>query len=553
MGFPYRFFHFMTETTNTAQLLNGGNGLYTTQGLGGKRMPYKVVKQPSGKFSIFKLDESGKATGKPLGTHPDKASADKQLKALYANEKKSGGIAKKEYSLGDDDRPEVFYPAVGEINATTGEVKEKDYYDDDIMPYSPYGGATSFADLLAQRDAQEMAQVIGGLTSDFGTLAYNISCNPEIEDKVSALSALAAEFQTMLETYSKHEQSEETLGEEIEEHLKTITKQIAGDNQPSPKVEVKEESQELFIWKEGNTYRWLAAYSNNRLDDEGEIISSQSHKEFDEALHNKEWPMPEVYLWHIPYPVGKADYHAYDEGAGFPVAAGHFYPGMEWAAEGILKEQWSGNSHGMPDKWVQYDPNNPKVITRHRTKEITFLPLRAAANKLNFFIINKEKSMSELEKGLPAHKRDEFIKAFGEERVKQIEEALAEKSKEADEAGIQKKETTPEATLTKEDLVSGLEFVLTQVKEVVEKLDTRLEALEKVQVKEADQFDIVAQLKAKSIINAASAARVHGNSALAKDAPIEVESEKDKSPTPVGLLNNIFAANEAWYAKGGGR
>ena len=159
--------------------------------------------------------------------------------------------------------------------------------------------------------------------------------------------------------------------------------------------------------------------------------------------------------------------------------------------------------------------------------------------------------MSELEKGLPAHKRDEFIKAFGEERVKQMEVALAEKSKEADEAGIQKKEVEVKS-LTKEDLITGLEYVLTQVKEAVDVIGSRLDALEKTQVKEADQFDIIAQLKAKSIIGN-PAAKVDGRSALAKDAPIEAESEAEKGPTPVGLLNNLFKANEAYYNQGGRR
>lgn len=159
--------------------------------------------------------------------------------------------------------------------------------------------------------------------------------------------------------------------------------------------------------------------------------------------------------------------------------------------------------------------------------------------------------MSDIEKGLPAHKRPEFVKAFGEERVKQIEAALADKSKEADEAGIQKKETSQEvATLTQADLVKALEVVLDKVKEGFDVMTQRLEALEAEKVKEADQFDILAQLKAKSIIGN-PAARVDGRSKLANDAPVETASEKQQGPTPVGLLNNLFAANEAWAARGG--
>lgn len=488
-------------------------------------MPYKAFKVGN-KYEVKKLDADGKPTGKALGTHPSLAKANQQVKALYASEK---GAAKKEIE-----------PATAEELAT------KDHGEMNMgmpmmMPMMTM--ATSFADLMAQREADEMAEEVSGLTNDFATLAYNITCDPMIEDKAAALAKLAQEFKDLVTTYAR-------TGEEPEDQTKEIVAQIVGDNQPKKKEAQPEP--ELLIWKEGDTYRWLAAYSNNRQDDEQEIISSASHKEFDEALAKKEWPMPEVYLWHIPYAIGQADYHAYDESSGFPVAAGHFYAGMEWAAEGLLKEKWDGVSHGMPERWLQYDPNNPKVITRHRTKEISFLPRWAAANKLTFSVINKEKEMAELEKGLPAHKRPDFVKMLGEERVKDLEDALANKSKEADEQGIQKKEAGEQKPLTQSDLLTGLEFVLTQVKELTDGINSRLDTLEKSQVKEADAFDIMAQLKAKSIVGK-EAARVDGRSALAKDAPEETQPQA-ANQHPVSLINNLFAANAAWAERlSGGR
>lgn len=502
-------------------------------------MPYKIVKTGS-KFAVHKMDESGKPVGKALGVHPDMMTAKKQMAAIMANESKA---VKKEvtYAITNDSSAGVIIQDEGD-STDDKELITKDYYGDEVASDSFYG-AISFAELEAAEEAKEAVYEVYNLTDNFAALARCIMHRMDIEDKEQALSDLANEFIARVN-------KEVTQEKELD-----LAKQIAGDNQPKVKEEETiEDTPDLVIWKEDGTYRWLAAYSNNRRDDEAEIITSESHKDFDKALDNREWPMPEVYLWHIPYPVGKADYHAYDESTGFPVAAGHFYKECDWAAEGILKEKWNGVSHGMPDRWVKLDPKNKAFIVQHRTREITFLPHWAAANKLSFSIISKEQSMSEIEKGLPAHKRPEFVKAFGEERVKQIEEALVGKSKEADEAGIDKKEVdTSERVLTKEDLLTGLEFVLTQVKEVVDKLDSRLEAIEKTQVKEADQFDILAQLKAKSIINASSAALVDGRSKLAKDAPIEAESEQAKGPTPVGLLNNLFAANEAWYNKGGSR
>lgn len=481
-------------------------------------MPYGKFDE-DGKIAVYKVGADKKKVGKRLGLHPDAKAADAQLAALYANEKKA-----KEADVTKDGEWEPE-PIPVEI------VEEQ-------------CGALSFAELMANYEAQELANVVENLAEQFHEIAENIM-KSDLPDKPAALSSLAAEFQQMMTTYTKHEQTEETPGEEIEDHLSAedkelkAVKQIIGDNQPKAAMPA-ESAKELFIWKEGNQYRWLAAYSNNRLDDESEIISAASHKEFDEALTKKEWAMPELYLWHIPYPVGVTDYHAFDESAGFPVAAGHFYPGMEWAAEGVVKEKWDATSHGMPEQWIQYDATNPSIITRHRTREISFLPQWAAANKLAFNIIHKELNMSELEKGLPAHKRPEFVKAFGEEQVAQIEEALAAKSKEADDAGIAKKET-PVVTYP------AMVEVVKEIKEILTGLDNRLAALEKSVVKEDDQFDLVALLKSKSVIGKETA-KIDGRSALAKDAPAETEAVST-GLHPVGLVNNLIAANQNW--KGG--
>ena len=321
------------------------------------------------------------------------------------------------------------------------------------------------------------------------------------------------------------------------------------------------DKKELFIWKEGDTYRWMAAYSNNRRDDDSppEIISTESHKEFDTALHKGEWPMPEIWLWHIPYPVGTTQYHAFDESTGFPVAAGIFNKGYEWAAEGIMQAGWNGVSHGMPDAWIKRDDKDKSIIVRHRTKEITFLPLWAAANKLAFSIISKEASMSD-EKGLPAHKRAEFITAFGEEKVKQMEDTLEDKSKAADEAGIQKKEETPPAeTPAAPALTPDSEIVkaLGLVMDTLSTLGTRIKALEDgvTEVKEkqaADEpFDLMEFLKSKSAIGAHET-KVDGRTTLAKDGPTETPQAVAR---PGGLnltvVDELMGINQAWAEKRG--
>jgi hypothetical protein len=501
-------------------------------------MPYKVMMSGS-KHAVFKVDDDGKPVGKPLGTHPNAADAKRQVAALYANEKKP----KKEVD------PVTYTATSGApINVTvTGDTETKDYYDDEMMPVMTVSGPLTFADLMAEEEAQEQAEHMHDLTYKFQRLAANIMTS-DVEDKAAALSDLATEYSNMMK---------ECMA--MEDKATAIAKQIAGDNQPVKEQPAEEvpETKSIFIWKEADTYRWLAAYSNNRRDEDNppEIISSQSHKEFDESLQKGEWPMPELWLWHVEYPVGITQYHAYDSSTGFPVAAGIFYKDCDWAAEGVIQAEWDGVSHGMPREWIQRDEKDKSIIVRHRTKEITFLPQWAAANKLAFNIISKESTMEadNQEKGLPAHKRPEFIKAFGEERVEKMEAALNGKAKEADAAGTEQKEAqvivTEDKPLTQADLLKALEFVSDGIKTVLGNLDTRLKAIEEAQVEEKDKFDIVEILKSKSIIGKESA-RVDGRSSLAKDAPKEAEQESYTQQAVgmrLSLVDQMIGANEAWY------
>lgn len=315
--------------------------------------------------------------------------------------------------------------------------------------------------------------------------------------------------------------------------------------------EVSDDS--LFIWKEGDTYKWIAAYSNNRRDNDNppEIISSESHKAFDEALNKGEYPMPELWLWHLPYRVGIAQWHAYDVEKGFPIAAGSFDIGKEWAAEALMSsKEWTGVSHGMPKSYIKRDDNDPTIITRHVTKEISILPAWAAANKLSFHLISKETNMQD-EKGLPAHKLEGLVNLAGEERAKEIEAAIANKAKEADDDGIEKKEETPaERKLTDREVVEA--FVA--LKESLDSINSRLDAMEAKQeeVKESDDFDLVSFLKSKSVVGS-EAAKVDGRSKEAKDGPMETEAASQINQDiglPISLVDRIFQANQA-YANGG--
>jgi hypothetical protein len=58
----------------------------------------------------------------------------------------------------------------------------------------PLGGATSFVELDAMMEAEEMASKVGSMSSQFHTMVGNIMDNPSVEDKAAAVAALANEF-----------------------------------------------------------------------------------------------------------------------------------------------------------------------------------------------------------------------------------------------------------------------------------------------------------------------------------------------------------------------
>lgn len=162
--------------------------------------------------------------------------------------------------------------------------------------------------------------------------------------------------------------------------------------------------------------------------------------------------------------------------------------------------------------------------------------------------------MTDETKGLPAHKRPEFIKAFGEERVTQIETALEATSKAADDSGIEKKENSAgteapkEATLTPDsEIVKALGAMMETITAMRSDFDTRLKAIEESSTKETETpFDLVEFLKSKSAIGQPTT-KVDGRSALAKDKP-------EHAPANTGngsFTENFINLNRAYYEQRG--
>lgn len=118
------------------------------------------------------------------------------------------------------------------------------------------------------------------------------------------------------------------------------------------------------------TLRFLAAWSNNFYDREGEVFPEYAHKEFAEHCETT-GSYPELWMWHtIGSKYGQVDW--IDVTDGFIYASGTIDPGKEALAEKMV-EEGVGLSHGF------YGIQRGNEIAWYRSYEISTLPRANAA------------------------------------------------------------------------------------------------------------------------------------------------------------------------------
>lgn len=201
----------------------------------------------------------------------------------------------------------------------------------------------------------------------------------------------------------------------------------------------------ITVWKEGDQYWFLGRYSNMFRDNDypkPEIISSDSHKRFVQLVKEGKAPLPELRVWHKKsWIVGRALDVAYDD-SGFAVAIGVFDAGRGDVAEALMKSKEPIRmSHGMPLSTIKRDPNDSSIIIEHETREISFLPAWAAANKLTGFeVLNSESKEDSM--AIPDETKKEWISKLGikPETLDSLEATNAADANKAIDEGIEHKE-----------------------------------------------------------------------------------------------------------------
>ena len=219
-----------------------------------------------------------------------------------------------------------------------------------------------------------------------------------------------------------------------------------------------EKKSQFMTWKsKSGEHLWLALWSNKYRDRDHppEILTNAAHLDFVKAVNTGTWPYPELCIWHIPGSAwGDATYIDYDEVNGIAIAGGTVRPGLETVAKALNSAAVRTLvSHGMPRKEIQRDPDDPSIITRFRSAEISPLPDYAAANELTGFLILETGGNMEVQKSLK-ERLTAFFKG-DETKADEIAELLHLTGTEAKEADLECKETEPKVEAKVEEEVKA--------------------------------------------------------------------------------------------------
>ena len=344
------------------------------------------------------------------------------------------------------------------------------------------------------------------------------------------------------------------------------------------------------------TYRWLAIFSNKYRDEDcpPEILSEAAHLDFVKAIDDGAYPLPELWLFHIPGTRwGITELVAYDTANGFSLAAGTVDKGKEAVAEALnsLPPEKVGVSHGMPREEILRDETDTSVLVRYRSKEISPLPLAMAANKLTSFGVKEMEITKEKEEKLREQWGDKLVDSISEfldlkgVQAKELNMEFKEEEKEPVEAEVEAEteeavetetpveevkedatEVEPEPVLTKEEVADAISFMtdnLTKAyQETMTPLMERIATLEAevAHLKSTDEEKVAEKaawttraagpslrdMLAGSIIGKEEA-RIDGRTKEAK-GPKEAEIRKEYTGNPI--IDLALANTESSWEKG---
>jgi hypothetical protein len=307
------------------------------------------------------------------------------------------------------------------------------------MPMSPYGGATSFAEIDASKAGQDYASAVDQLTYALEGIVHNITASDEstADEKAAKISAASADYRDRINALKVGQEDNKnlTLWEKFKslfskEQLALLDSQV--DQVKEEVVGLKDRGFKVYEDTSGQK-RWLALSSNSFEDLDKELFTTKALEEAIEYA-DKTGERGPLLVFHVPgSDIGQCDYQAM---AGrFLVESGTFADtplgrkAVEYFTNTDEEHQVSiGYQYIKGDELDgQYD--------WMRFRERSALPVGTAANPWTDFTVIGDNPMEEI-------KAQTLRKIFGDELANGVIANAETKTKELEEQGVRFKNKT---------------------------------------------------------------------------------------------------------------
>lgn len=390
-------------------------------------MPYAPYKNSKGKWDVKKKGPNG-PEGESLGEHSSRPSAINQIRAIYAHEGKAGKETGAKY-----------YDDMGSMTVSPNPFIEK---TDPRSNYSPLGGDKSYAcaNCAFFNVVQSSCQLVIG---DISPTGYCDLWTRELtEDESDAARAMPMYM------------VEKSIKERVVEALQDF---FGGGKVGSTVGGEIKASTGFKTFGDNNRY-WVAFWSNNARDRDGEWFAEKAHDRYIARLDAGIVPYPELWYWHeIALKCGKA--FCVDRIDHVMFAVGEF---DDTPVAHHMKAYLSTSTDDQVSHGYLFPPSAriDHVYWDYNTFEISPLPAVVASNPFTEFVpVEELKAMS-----LSKEKQAALEARLGKDFVAQLLQVGETKSKEI------------EAVTT--SFKAGLENPLeAQVKALETKFDKVLDAL----------------------------------------------------------------------------
>jgi hypothetical protein len=227
----------------------------------------------------------------------------------------------------------------------------------------------------------------------------------------------ASEEKALVDDMIQYEVSTGTASSAYGVHI-TVNNPTPGYTPPTVYTGIVDRVKSLFTKPEPATGfkaygdHWLAVYSNNFEDREGEIFPAKAIDAYIGRVKAGIVPMPELWLWHVPgTKIGQTE--IIERVGAFVVAGGSFDSSTQGQAAkaAFAKDKDNAMSHGFTYDAKKFDGRH---YWSFNTFEISVLPRKAAANAFTSFEEIENMAMTaELKTWLKTHGVDDPDKIEG--------------------------------------------------------------------------------------------------------------------------------------------